>query len=390
MNYESEQTEKINSKFEFPNTLNLKKYCVEEINKGIKNESDEIYFKEEEYYEYELKGINVHIGNAMGGHYISFIDVERDGHDNELNIKSSIENGIIKSKWLKFNDSIITEFDPKDIPIESYGGSLEENVNNENIQNAYLLIYERKKKTPIKIIVDEENMNNTEEESSAYNTIISFNKEKRANIDKSYDIFNSNNKMKMKEEELYKTIFRDEDENVCYSFIPYYSIDKNVLKDIFIEIMEKNQKFYKNKPIENEKYQVECNDILQDNIHLNEFNILDDKLSLYDKNQLISFFKEQIFENNIFKIDSLVIEDEHKIIINDKTNIYLEKLVLPILKAENKNDFLVEEIKDIILCRISLDKIFEGKNGTQIFDEKNTKLFCEIIYSLFVYLDYNK
>jgi hypothetical protein len=57
MNYESEQTEKINSKFEFPNTLNLKKYCVEEINKNnIKGtETGEIYPKKEEYYEYELK-----------------------------------------------------------------------------------------------------------------------------------------------------------------------------------------------------------------------------------------------------------------------------------------------------------------------------------------------
>ena len=36
--------------------------------------------------------------------------------------------------------------------------------------------------------------------------------------------------------------------------------------------MKKNKKIYKNKPIDNEKYKVECNDILQDNIHLNEFN----------------------------------------------------------------------------------------------------------------------
>ena len=390
MNYESEQTEKINSKFEFPNTLNLKEYCVEEINKNnIKgNETDEIYQKEEEYYEYELKGINVHIGNAMGGHYISFIDVERDGHDNEQNIKSSIENGIIKSKWLKFNDSIITEFDPKDIPVESYGGSLEENVSNENIQNAYLLIYERKKKTPIKIIIDEDQLNSTEEDKCPYNSIISFNKEKRADIDKSYDIFNFNNKIT--EDELYKIVFKDEDENVCYSYIPYYSIDKTVLKNTFIEIMKKNKKIYKNKPIDNEKYKVEYNDILQDNIHLKEFNILDDKLSLEDKKILIYFFKEQIFENNIFKIESLVIEDEHKIIINDKANIYLEKLLLPILKAENKNDDLVDAIKNIILCRFNLDKIFEGKNNNKIFDEKNTKLFCEIIYSLIVYLDENK
>ena len=394
MNYESEQTEKINSKFEFPNTLNLKKFCVEEINKDNAkgNETDEIYPKEEEYYEYELKGINVHIGNAMGGHYISFIDVERDGHDNELNIKSSIENGKIKSKWLKFNDSIITEFDPKDIPIESYGGSLEENISNENIQNAYLLIYERKKKTPIKIVIDENSLNISEEEKSQNDNFISFSKEKRASIDKFYDIFNSNNKMKMKEDELYKLIFRDEDQNVCYSFIPYYNIDKTVLKEIFIEIMNKNQKFYKskNKPIDNEKYKEECNNILLDDIHLKEFNILDDKLSLIEKKQLLSFFKEQIFENDIFNTNSLSIEDEHKIIINDKANIYLEKLLLPIIKEENKNDILMKEISDIILSRSNLDKIFEGKNNSKIFDEKNTKLFCEIIYYLIVYLNENK
>lgn len=43
----------------------------------------------------------------------------------------------------------------------------------------------------------------------------------------------------MKEDELYKIIFKDEDENVCYSYIPYYNIEKTVLKDTFIEIMKK-------------------------------------------------------------------------------------------------------------------------------------------------------
>jgi hypothetical protein len=57
----------------------------------------------------------------------------------------------------------------------------------------------------------------------------------------------------------------------------------------------------------------------------------------------------------------LEIEDEHKIIINDKANIYLEKLLLPILTAENKNDDLVEEIKNIILYRSNLDKILKVK-----------------------------
>lgn len=146
MNYETEATEKINSKFEFPNTINLKNFCAEEITKikDKEQESDEIYPKQEEYYEYELKGINVHLGGAEGGHYISFIDVEREGKNNEPNIKSSIENGIIKSKWLKFNDSVVSQFDTMDIPVESYGGYVDNDISNENRQNAYLLIYERK------------------------------------------------------------------------------------------------------------------------------------------------------------------------------------------------------------------------------------------------------
>ena len=158
MDYEKEGTEKINSKFEFPNKINLKNFCIEEITKtNNKNmDSDEIYPKEEDYYEYELKGINIHLGSAEGGHYISFIDVERDGVDNKPNIISSIENDKIKSRWLKFNDSLVTEFNTNDIPIESYGGFVDNDINNENVQNAYLLIYERKKKTPIKIVIEKE------------------------------------------------------------------------------------------------------------------------------------------------------------------------------------------------------------------------------------------
>ena len=192
MNYENELTEKINSRFEFPNTLNLKKFCVEEINKDNDklNDTDEVYPKEEDYYEYELKGINIHSGSAQGGHYVSFIDVERDGHNNELDIKSSIENNVIKSKWLKFNDSIVSEFDTKDIPNESFGGYLDGNSNNEIVQNAYLLIYERKKKTPIKIIRDKDEMHyfNEKDKFKYNNNIISFGKEQKKSIEKYYDI----------------------------------------------------------------------------------------------------------------------------------------------------------------------------------------------------------
>jgi hypothetical protein len=249
MDYELGITEKINSKFEFPNNLNLKPFCTEEINKGIKNESDEIYFKEDEYYEYELKGINVHMGNAQGGHYMSFIDIERDGQDN--NIKSSIENNIIKSKWLKFNDSIITEFDTENIPIESFGGRMNNN-SNENNQNAYLLIYERKKKTPIKIRIDKEDIKDisNKEESSVSDqniNIIKYQKEKKASINKYYDISNLDKSSRVKEEELYKLYFCEEDSNECYVYVPYYNIEKAVPKRTFIEVMKNNIKFFKKK-----------------------------------------------------------------------------------------------------------------------------------------------
>ena len=396
MDYEIEQTQKINSKFEFPNILNLKNFCIEEINKNNSNgesyETDEIYPKIDEYYEYELKGINIHMGNAQGGHYVSFIDIERDGHDNELNIKSSIENDIIKSKWLKFNDSIITEFDPKDIPIESYGGL--NNSGNENIQNAYLLIYERKKKTPIKIVLDKDIIHNISvpEKNLNNDKVISFGKEQKPYINKFYDISNSNKEKRVNEEELYSLIFHDEESKEYYSFVPYYNIDKEVLKENFIEVIEKNKKFFENqnKIIENSKYKDECDDILFETIHLKDFNVMDNKFSLMDKNRLILFFQEQIFGNKIFKANSLTIEDEQKIIINDKAKIFLEKLILPIINYENKdNEYnqLLQYIANILLSKTNLENIFE--TSTRVFDIKNVKLFAEIIYSMIVYFNEN-
>ena len=399
MNYEIETTEKINSKFEFPNTLDLKKYCIEEIIKNNKEtyETDDIYPKNDEYYQYELKGINVHMGNAQGGHYISFIDIERDGHDNEQNIKESIENNIIKSNWLKFNDSIITKFDTKDIPIESYGGYVDNDINNENIQSAYLLIYERKKKTPIKIILDIDKVNyfQNKEKYLYNNNIIAFGKEQKSSINKYYDISYSKRDGKINQEELYNLIFCEEETKECYSYIPYYNIEKTVLKEIFIEVMNKNKQFFNNvkKPNENIKYKDKCNDILINNIGLKDFNILNSELPLNEKKLLISFFKEEIFKNEIFKNNNIKTDEEQKIIINDHANILLEKLILPIISTENKNkeiDDLIEAISDILISNSNLEKIFETRSVCRIFDNKNIKIMSDSIYTIIAYFNSNQ
>ena len=77
--------EKINSRLEFPNQLNLKPYMVDTIQENDEND-----------YQYTLKGIVVHTGTADFGHYYSFINVKDD-------------------TWLEFNDSVIKDFDPKNI-----------------------------------------------------------------------------------------------------------------------------------------------------------------------------------------------------------------------------------------------------------------------------------
>ena len=67
----------------------------------------------ENYYKYKLKGIVVHYGTADQGHYYTFIQ-GRDKKD---------------QGWLEFNDTLVSEFDPSQIPDEAYGGE-DSNVHN--------------------------------------------------------------------------------------------------------------------------------------------------------------------------------------------------------------------------------------------------------------------
>lgn len=124
-NYETDRNEKINSRLEFPKILNLKEFTIEEMarknaakhaksNEGSEEsqensfESDEIYFKHHDYYEYHLVGVNVHIGSADAGHYFSYINAVRNGSDS--NMTYDPENESHTQNWLKFNDSRISKF----------------------------------------------------------------------------------------------------------------------------------------------------------------------------------------------------------------------------------------------------------------------------------------
>ncbi|KAM5148138.1 ubiquitin carboxyl-terminal hydrolase 24 [Mantella aurantiaca] len=88
---------------------------------------------------YELVGVIVHSGQAHAGHYYSFIKDRR---------------GCAKSKWYKFNDTVVEEFDLTDetIEYECFGGEYRPKVYDQSnpypdvrrrYWNAYMLFYQR-------------------------------------------------------------------------------------------------------------------------------------------------------------------------------------------------------------------------------------------------------
>uniref|UniRef100_A0A8C5WGL6 Ubiquitin carboxyl-terminal hydrolase 24 n=1 Tax=Leptobrachium leishanense TaxID=445787 RepID=A0A8C5WGL6_9ANUR len=88
---------------------------------------------------YELVGIIVHSGQAHAGHYYSFIKDRRAGG---------------KSKWYKFNDTVVEEFDLSDetMEYECFGGEYRPKVYDQSnpypevrrrYWNAYMLFYQR-------------------------------------------------------------------------------------------------------------------------------------------------------------------------------------------------------------------------------------------------------
>lgn len=118
-NYEIDRNEKINSRLEFPKTLNLKDYTAEELTRRIASkksqsessesdpafkETDEIYFRHSSYYEYHLVGVIIHSGSADSGHYYSYINDVRSGSENEADFNPKDESHM--SNWLEFNSTL--------------------------------------------------------------------------------------------------------------------------------------------------------------------------------------------------------------------------------------------------------------------------------------------
>ena len=177
LNYNTFLREKVNSKFEFPEELNLWKYTdggfdqnnvdnqedgeteaddvgnnttkdakedvvIDNLNSNDQNQTenrkeevdafDNSASEEDGNSSYRLKGIVIHSGSANGGHYYSFI--KNQNNDN----------------WTEYNDLIVRSWDCKTRLVrDCFGGSDNTNntwtwqAKNDNHQSAYMLVYER-------------------------------------------------------------------------------------------------------------------------------------------------------------------------------------------------------------------------------------------------------
>ena len=269
------EQDKITSKFDFPfDNLNLKKYySFSEKNKNL----------DEDYFIYNLKGINIHKGTAEGGHYISLIKTEND-------------------KWYLFDDSSVSEYDIN---------KFEEEFNKkEKNSSAYILFYESKKEkkmiTPFDKLINKEYINDVFNENKIYEELYG---------SKIIDI--NNNLVKL----LLDIINNDQFKLNCDN------LTLNKLRDmynIFIDIIinyYSNENYRKNpeekdiKSIINIINKIFISTISKDNILLDSdrdiiLKLIKEKL-FSDKNIRLIFTKEEIkpLSEKLYEIIHLLIEE---------------------------------------------------------------------------------
>ena len=363
LNYDTGNTQKINSKFEFPKILNLKQFCSEQFNT---EETLDTYNRADDYYEYELKGINVHRGSADRGHYFSFIDVNRDGKNNLINTYT-------KEDWLQFNDSHVSEFNIDTIEEECFGGSSQ---GHENYQNAYLLLYERRKKTPIKILIEEKDIDKEKDD------IVEITDENKSSIYKKYDL--SRVKPEVKEEEVYNKIFFDKEKNEYFKYIPYYNIPKYAPRKVYNAIMKENNSTPSPKSFDSQRknYLKEYKNVLFGVVKEEVFDINNEYFDDNTKETIISivlnYFMKVITSNKNFDYDQ---KEE----INKEFTFIINKLLKPLikkgacfstLKIINKHFTKDDNANAIFACN------FSHSNSDNIISQENAKEVCDILFEL--------
>ncbi len=121
--YTTLQRHKVNDRFDFPAVIDMKQYTVDYLNDPEGHHNDDVF---------ELSGVLVHSGSAETGHYYSYARVPATHLDNS-------------KRWVEFNDTEVSEFDPNKIPDQCFGGEYDtpQQYSWPKFYNAYMLFYQR-------------------------------------------------------------------------------------------------------------------------------------------------------------------------------------------------------------------------------------------------------
>lgn len=174
-NFDTFANDKINTRFEFPHILDLKEYSYKHIMK-IEGHSDEVLSDvnvrhlmdiADDDYVYKLVGVTIHRGTAEHGHYYSLINTKR-GHLEEDETKADWQR-TDRDPWKVFDDETVKHFNFGELQNDAFGGNgssggqgfdsdmqaylFQSGTSNSYGQNAYMLVYEKMKKKPIKEVV---------------------------------------------------------------------------------------------------------------------------------------------------------------------------------------------------------------------------------------------
>mmetsp|Transcript_21978 Transcript_21978/g.16323 ORF Transcript_21978/g.16323 Transcript_21978/m.16323 type:complete len:254 (-) Transcript_21978:2538-3299(-) len=175
-NFDTFRNDKINSYWEFPTHLDLTPYSFYEVMRKEKRlgegngdeeeeakapevEEDNQWPQEEDCFEYKLVGATVHSGTANAGHYWSYINTLRGF--TEPNEEDGRWAKTECDPWMEFNDSTVRDFKFEKLRDECFGGDKKSDSSFGGFsfsdssygKSAYMLVYERKKKKPIKVLL---------------------------------------------------------------------------------------------------------------------------------------------------------------------------------------------------------------------------------------------
>lgn len=135
---------------EYPDE-DMKEETIEKVDEDDEDLHDDRKLTNEDC-EFKLVGVVIHMGVAEAGHYFSYINIERE--EEQSNYREWMQTN--KQNWMQFNDSSVTPFDFSKLPFQCFGEDSSHGEQAAQSHNAYMLVYEKAIKQPMKIVCDED------------------------------------------------------------------------------------------------------------------------------------------------------------------------------------------------------------------------------------------